>query len=297
MQGTKMNEIKPISDNFGADITGMDLDTITDADFEIIYQAWLNYGVLRFRDQQLDEDGLQRFSQRFGPLEEIPLGRITPEEKLELKKIIKNFYVTNISNIIENGVPIGGLGNSEANWHSDMTYVEMPPPASVLLSVEIPDKGGDTWFANQYGAYDALPRALLSRIENLCIKHDAAHTSVGDLRSGYEPFDDPRDAPGAVHPIISTHLESGRKCLYLGRREWAYVEGLALEDSESLLDELWQYASLEKNVIKQKWRVGDVIIWDNRCVLHRRDDIDPKDRRLLRRCQVLNRAKEVPLES
>jgi taurine dioxygenase len=166
-----------------------------------------------------------------------------------------------------------------------------------LLSVEIPDKGGDTWFANQYGAYDALPRALLSRIENLCIKHDAAHTSVGDLRSGYEPFDDPRDAPGAVHPIISTHLESGRKCLYLGRREWAYVEGLALDDSESLLDDLWQYASLEKNVIKQKWRVGDVIIWDNRCVLHRRDEIDPKDRRLLRRCQVLNRAKEVPHES
>jgi taurine dioxygenase len=292
-----VSEITPITANFGADITGMDLNVITDADFEMIYQAWLDYGVLRFRDQQLDEDGLQQFSQRFGPLEEIPLGRLTPEEKTELRKIIKNFFVTNISNIVENGIPIGGLGNAEANWHSDMTYVETPPPASVLLGVEIPAKGGDTWFANQYGAYDALPETLKSRIENLRIKHDAAHTSVGELRHGFEPFDDPRDAPGAVHPIISTHAESGRKCLFLGRREWACVEGLTLQDSETLLDELWQYAALDKNVMKHKWRPGDVIIWDNRCVLHRRDNIDPNDRRLLRRCQVLSRAEEVHDES
>ncbi|MCE7997634.1 MAG: TauD/TfdA family dioxygenase [Rhodobiaceae bacterium] len=280
-----MLEIKPISEKFGADIVGLQLDEISDATFEEIYAAWLKYGVLRFRDQHMDEDGLQCFSQRFGPLEEIPVGRL-PEE---IKKKITNIYVTVISNIVENGKPIGGLGSGEANWHSDMTYVETPPPASVLLGVEIPPAGGDTWFADQYAAYEGLPADLKERIAGLSIKHDAAHTSVGELRPGFEAFDDPRNAPGAVHPIVSTHPESGRKCLYLGRREWACVVGLELGESEALLDELWSYAARDENVIKQIWTPGDVIIWDNRCTLHRRDEIDPSHRRLLRRCQVLAR--------
>lgn len=283
-----MADIKPIRGSFGADIIGVDLNTITDADFELIYQAWLDHGVLRIRGQQLDEDGLQQFSERFGPLEEMPYGRLSEE----LKKKIKNIYVTVISNIIENGRPIGGLGSSEATWHSDMTYVETPPPASVLLGVEIPQTGGDTWFADQYAAYEALPEELKKRIENLSIKHDAAHTSVGKLRPGFEAFDTPEQAPGAIHPIISTHSETGKKCIYLGRREWACIVGLSPTKSEALLDELWRYAAREEHVIRHQWQPGDVIIWDNRCVLHRRDDIDPRDRRLMRRCQVLQREAE-----
>lgn len=285
-----MIEVIPITAGFGADVSGVALASIGDAEFELIHKAWLDYGVLRFRAQELDEDGLQRFSARFGPLEEIPLGKLSDEQREKLATIFKNPYVTNISNIVENGMPLGGLGNAEANWHSDMTYMENPPPASVLLSVEIPAEGGDTWFANQYAAYDALPQPLRERVEGLTVKHDAAHTSVGDLRPGYEPFDDPRDAPGAVHPLVSVHEVTGRKCLYLGRREWACIPGLALADSEALLDEVWAYATLPENVIRQQWQVGDVIIWDNRCVLHRRDDFDPAERRLLRRCQVLNPA-------
>lgn len=283
-----MIEIEPINPRFGADIGGVSLAHITDEVFEAVYQAWLDFGVLRFRGQELDEDGLQRFSRRFGPLEEIPLGKLGEEQREKLSRILKNPYVTNISNIVEEGMPIGGLGNSEANWHSDMTYTENPPPASVLLSVEIPDEGGDTWFADQHGAYEALPATLRKRVEGLTIKHDAAHTSVGDLRPGYESFDDPREAPGAVHPLVRIHEETGRKCLYLGRREWAYVPGLSLDESEFLLDEVWSYATLTENVLRQQWRVGDVIIWDNRCVLHRRDEFDPAQRRLLRRCQVLS---------
>lgn len=280
-----MIKVVPISPTFGADIQDLNLDQMTDETFEEIYSAWLKYQVLRFRNQQLDEDGLQRFSQRFGPLEEMPLGRMAEEQRAR----IKNRFVTVISNVIENGKPIGGLGSSEATWHSDMTYVENPPPASVLLGVEIPPKGGDTWFADQYAAFDALPEALKAKIRNLRIKHNAAHTSVGKLRPGFSAFDDPRQAPGAIHPIVAVHNETGRSCLYLGRREWAYIDGLALAESESLLDELWQYAATAPHVIRQTWRPGDVIIWDNRCVLHRRDEIDPGDRRLLRRCQVLPR--------
>lgn len=280
-----MIEIQPICDGFGADIAGVDLAAITDQDFDSVYKAWLDYGVLRFCGQTLDKNSLQAFSQRFGPLEEIPLGRLS----LEQRSKIDNLYVTAISNILVNGRPIGGLGNGEAEWHSDMTYIETPPPASVLLGVEIPPHGGNTFFVDQSAAYEALPNKLKTRIANLTIKHDAAHTSVGDLRAGFEPFDDPRDAPGAVHPIVLKHPETGRDALYLGRRDWAYIPGLYLDESEALLDELWSYAIPENYIVKQVWTPGDVIIWDNRRCLHRRDEIDPSTRRLLLRCQVLAR--------
>ena len=275
--------VTPITESIGADVVGVDLASLTDADFEAIHAAWLAHLVLRFRDQPLDDGQLQAFSARFGRLEEMPLG-LMPESR---RRKIPNRYVTIISNIEVDGKPIGGLGNAEATWHSDMTYVENPPPASVLLGVEVPDAGGDTWFCSQYGSYDALPDALRRRVEPLRIKHNAAHTSVGSLRPGYEPFADPREAPGAVHPIVSTHPETGRKCLYLGRREWAYVEGLSLADSEALLDELWQYVALPEHTWCQRWRVADVVIWDNRCVMHRRSAFDADARRLMKRCQVL----------
>lgn len=281
-----MIKITPVNPTFVADIEGVDVRLVRDDDFEKIYQAWLEFGVLRLRDQQLNEDELQAFSARFGPLEEIPMGRL-PEAA---RKKIKNRYVTQLSNIIVDGKPIGGLGNAEASWHSDMTYVENPPPASVLLGVEIPHQGGDTYFADQNAAYDALADELKQRIGNLTIKHDAAHTSVGTLRAGFQAFDDPRDAPGMVHPIIKRHEETGKHALYLGRREWAFIPGLSLRDSEALLDELWSSAALKENVWRQHWQPDDLIIWDNRRVLHRRDDFPQDARRLMKRCQVLSRA-------
>jgi taurine dioxygenase len=280
-----MIEVQPVKDGFVAEITEADVRHLSDEEFEQLYAAWLQYGVLRLRNQSIDEDQLQAFSARFGPLEEIPFGRMSEAEKAK----VKNRYVTQLSNILVDGKPIGGLGNAEANWHSDMTYVETPPPASVLLGVEIPPTGGDTYFADQYAAYEALPDELRVRIADLTIKHDAAHTSIGKLRPGFDHFDDPRDAPGAIHSIVQTHEETGRKALYLGRREWAYIPGLSLDESEKLLDELWSYAALPAIVWQQKWQPYDLIIWDNRRVLHRRDDFDPQSRRLMKRCQVLAR--------
>ena len=273
------------SESFGADITGVDLANLTGDSFEAIYRAWLTFGVLRFKGQTLNNDSLQTFSQRFGPLEQIPVGRMSEEQKARLD----NLFVTPISNIKVDGKPIGGLGDAEATWHSDMTYVEVPPPASILLGVEIPENGGDTFFADQRAALASLPEDLRQRIEGLSIKHNAAHDSVSNLRPGFEAFDDPRDAPGAVHPIIRKHNETGDACLYLGRREWAYIPGLSLEESEALLDDLWSYAVPADYVVEQNWTPGDVIIWDNRRCLHKRTSIRPSQRRLLLRCQVLAR--------
>ncbi|MEM7016794.1 MAG: TauD/TfdA family dioxygenase [Pseudomonadota bacterium] len=282
-------EIIPLSDNLGAEIQGIDLRTITDEEFEVIYQAWLDRLILRFRGQSLTDDQLQAFSRRFGPLEKIPIGNIEITPELLKKMGLETPYVTMISNIKKDGRPIGGLGNSEASWHSDMTYVENPPPASILYSVEVPATGGDTHFANQYAAYDAMPGSLKQRVINLGIKHDATHNSVGEMRRGYELVDDPREIPGAVHPIVKTHEETKRKALFMGRRDWAYVPDLPLDESEALLDEIWEYAALPENCWTQQWQVGDVIIWDNRCVLHRRAGFDDNERRLMKRCQVLAR--------
>ena len=278
--------VEQVGQSFVAEVMDVDLGRISDSEFRLLYKAWLEFGVLRIRGQSLNDGELQRFSNRFGPLEEIPYGKISEEEKQK----IKNRYVTVISNIEVDGKPIGGLGNKEATWHSDMTYIEDPPPASILMSLEVPELGGDTHFSDQKAAYLSLPNELVSRIENLSIKHNAAHTSVGDLRRGFDPIKDPREAPGAIHPIVRTHDETQEKMLYLGRRELAYVVGFALEESEQLLDEVWRYAAMSENVWTQQWEIGDVIIWDNRRVLHRRDGFDQSQRRLMKRCQVMSSA-------
>ena len=279
-----MNVI-PLTPSFVAEIQEIQLDRITDSEFELLYAAWLQYGVLRIRNQDLDDEQLQAFSQRFGPLEEAPFGRMPEAEKAK----IKNRFVTTLSNIKVDGKPIGGLGNDEATWHSDMTYIETPPPASLLLGIEIPDQGGDTHFADQRAALAALPAALRQRVESLSVKHNAAHTSVGKLRPGFEAFDDPRDAPGAIHPMIKTHNETGKPALYLGRREWAYIPGMTVTESDDLLDALWAYVAIKENTWTQHWQPFDLIIWDNRCVMHRRDGFDQNSRRYMRRCQVLPR--------
>ena len=279
-----MNVI-PLTPSFVAEIQEIQLDRITDSEFELLYAAWLQYGVLRIRNQDLDDEQLQAFSQRFGPLEEAPFGRMPEAEKAK----IKNRFVTTLSNIKVDGKPIGGLGNDEATWHSDMTYSETPPPASLLLGIEIPDQGGDTHFADQRAALAALPATLRQRIESLSVKHNAAHTSVGKLRPGFEAFEDPRDAPGAIHPMIKTHNETGKPALYLGRREWAYIPGMTVTESDDLLDALWAYVAIKENTWTQHWQPFDLIIWDNRCVMHRRDGFDQNSRRYMRRCQVLPR--------
>lgn len=280
----KISQLSPV---FGAEIEDVDVASVDDADFEAIYRAWVEFGVLRIRGQELDDPQLEAFSARFGPLEKIPL-RLTPEQARRFPSL----YVTPLSNIRVDGRPIGGLGNAEANWHSDMTYLPDPPPASVLFGVEIPEEGGDTQFSCQHAALESLPAALRARIEGVRIKHDASHTSVGELRAGFDAVTDPRDAPGATHPVIRRHEENGRDALYLGRREFASVEGASLAESEALLDELWAHAATPENTWTQRWQPGDVIVWDNRRVLHRRDAFPDHMRRMLRRCQVLARGSE-----
>ena len=272
--------VKPTGAALGAEIADVDLRQIDDAVFAAIHRAWVDHLVLLFRGQSLNDQDLIAFSRRFGALDFAPIqetGRRFVEGYPEI-------YV--VSNVVENGVPIGSLGAGEAVWHTDMSYIPDPPKASMLYALEVPPSGGDTGFVNMYAVYEALPPALKKRIEGLSLKHDGTYNSGGYLRQGVDAVDDPVRSPGAVHPLVCTHPDSKRRALYLGRRRNAYITGLALAQSESLLDELWSYAERKDLTWYNTWRIGDLVLWDNRCTMHRRDPFDDSARRVMHRTQI-----------
>jgi taurine dioxygenase len=278
-------DVRPNEAALGAEIKGVDLRAVDDALFAAIHRAWVDHLVLLFRGQTLSDDDLIAFSRRFGELDWAPIqetGRRFVEGRPEI-------YV--VSNVVENGEPIGSLGAGEAVWHTDMSYIPDPPKASMLYALEVPSSGGDTGFVNMYAAYESLPPALKQRIEGLTLKHDGTYNSGGYLRQGVAAVDDPVNSPGAVHPLVCTHPESGRRVLYLGRRRNAYIPGLPLNESEQVLDELWTYASRDEFTWYNQWRVGDLVLWDNRCTMHRRDAFDSDARRIMHRTQIKGEAR------
>lgn len=273
--------VVPITKYVGADIIGIDLtQLISDAQFAQIHDAWMQHQVLRFRGQNMTKEQLQSFSHRFGELDKAPINTSG-------KPWVEGFPdMTVMSNIKVDGRAIGGLGYGEAVWHTDMSYNEITPSGALLYGVEVTKSGGETGFLNMYHAYETLPADLKAAIEGKTIKHDASRNSAGDLRAGFKAVTDPRAAPGAVHPAVVRHPVTGRKALFLGRRPFGYVVGMSLEDSEALLDKLWAHASQENFAWFQKWNVGDLLIWDNRCVMHKRTAFDANERRLLYRTQI-----------
>ena len=247
---------------------------------DAITAAWDEHLVLVIRNQRIDDEQLIAFSRHFGALDlpgPNPYGEPFHKRHPELNVI---------SNIVEDGRPLGNLGYGEAVWHADMTYVERPPRGAALYALEIPQGQGDTWFANMYAAFEALPAELARAVEGRVAVHDAAHNSAGMLRKGYQEVSDVRETPGARHPIVRTDPASGRRCLFLGRRPRSWVVGLPVEQSDALLDALWAHATQPRFSFVHHWQVGDLLMWQNLCVLHRRDGFDPHARRRLHRTQI-----------
>ena len=278
-------DINRLSAALGAEIRGIDLATIGDAEFEAVQQAWHEHLVLVIRDQKVSDEAFMSFSARLGQLDLAP---ITVTGKPYIPELP---HLAVISNVVEGGQAIGGLGNSELIWHTDMSYADDPPIASLLYSLEVPETGGDTWFCNMYKAYEALPDALKRRISPLTCKHDASHNSAGETRKGFaDGFIGRDEIPGAVHPLVCRHPETDRLVLYLGRRENAYIVELPDDESDALLGEIWSYTTRSENSWGHHWQVGDILMWDNRCTMHRRDDFDQNTRRIMHRSQVKGRA-------
>jgi taurine dioxygenase len=274
--GHKQNiRIRPLCAALGAEIDCGKLTDLSEGDKRVIYQAWLDHLVLVIHNQKLTDSDLIAVNRIFGKPE---FSNVSP--KLGIYQ-----EIAVISNVVENGKPIGVFGASEAVWHSDHSWAEKPLCAAMLYALEVPDEGGDTEWNNMYLALETLPTDLRSRVEGLTIKNDGSTNAAGEARTD-DVVTDVRTYKGPSHPILRTHPETGYPTLYIGRRRNAYVNGLSLEESEDLLNKLFEHAAQKRFVYNHKWHVGDLVVWDNRCTMHRRDPFDPSARRIMHRAQT-----------
>ena len=256
-------EVRALPAAVGAEVLGLDLSRpVNSADFARLHQAHLRHHVLVFRDQRITPRQQIEFSRRFGPLQ---------------IHVLKSFQLAGhpeimiVSNIKENGVPIG-LGDAGVFWHSDLSYVEKPSLGSMLHAQELPSEGGDTLFANQHTAYEALPEALKARLEGLQAEHSyLTQYEALRARSPWRPkltqeqLDQVRPT---VHPVVRTHPETGRKALFVSEHFTTRILGLPEADSRTLLDELFALSTRPEHVYRHAWQPHDMVFWDNRSVMH-----------------------------
>jgi len=266
--------LRPLSAALGAEIIGVDLsEEIDDHTFAQIRDAWHRNLVILLRGQELSEEDQVRFAEKFGP-----------PAVIHTKQFVRNHpAVMLISNIREDGKPIGALPDGEMHFHTDQCHQERPAMASMLYALEVPSTGGNTLFANGYMAYETLPDGIKRRIEGRkalnAYDYDAAAMKRGTrLAEG---------VPSYVHPVVRTHPATGRKALYVNRLMTVRIEGLPAQESDELLATLFDHQERREFIYEHVWRAGDLLMWDNRCTLHARTDFSPNERRLMRRVTIL----------
>jgi taurine dioxygenase len=290
-------QVVPTGAALGAEIRGIDLSQpVPEETRAVLRKAWADHLVLLWRDQKLPDTSFLEAAAIFGTPKE-PAARkyeVAGGYKIGGHRVPLHPHVSLISNLDEDGNPTrdnGGLGSYEVVWHSDNSYVEVPPAGSMLYAVVLPNAegGGDTYFNNQYLAYEELPQDLKRAIEGRSQRHDASRNSAGVLRPTVKLPTRPEEVPGPLHPLVRKHPVTGKPALYLGRRRvWPsnYIVGMSNEDSEALLDKLWAHATQPKYAWKHVWRVGDLVLWDNRCAMHYRSEVDPTQARVLYRTVI-----------
>ena len=267
-------QTRPLSPALGAEIIGIDLRQEMDERVAAqVLDIWHQNLVILLRDQHLSEEDEVRFAERFGP-----------PAVIHTKQFMqKHPAVMLISNIREDGKPIGALPDGEMHFHSDQCYQERPAMASMLYAIEVPSKGGNTLFANAYAAYETLPEVIKRRIEGRralnAYDYDTAATKRGTKVAD--------GVPTYVHPVVRTHPATGRKALYVNRLMTVRIEDMPEEESTELLDFLFEHQEQRQFIYEHVWRVGDILMWDNRCTLHARTDFSADERRLMRRVTIL----------
>ena len=267
-------EIVRLSPALGAEIRGVDASRpMSEEAFRQIEKAWHEHLVILLRGQDLDEEQQVRFAERFGPL-----SPIHTEHHSE-----KNKAVMYIGNRKKDGRLVGALPLGEMQFHSDQCYRERPAMGTMLYAIEIPAEGGNTLFANAYKAYAALPAEVKSRVE--------ARKAVQVYDYGGGVLDranmvEPQDGMSFAHPVARTHPATGRKALYVNRLMTHHIEGLPREESEALLATMFETIERPQFIYEHRWRVGDLLLWDNRCSLHARRDFNAEENRWLRRVTI-----------
>jgi len=266
-------DITPLSPALGAEIRGVDFSSPMDAEIIAdIRQALLEHLVLVFRCGEISEDEQLRFAGHFGPT-------IGARAARRMDGGDRRLMV--ISNVRENGEPIGALPDGELMFHSDSVYLEKPLLGATLYAEEIPSTGGNTLFANMYAAYEALPAEIRKEIAGLRAVNVFDYET--QVKSGRF---DRTTSPHATHPVVRTHPETGRKALYVNRLMTEEIVGLPADKSEELLQTLFAHAENRDHVYEHVWQLDDLVMWDNRCTQHARTDFPADERRLLRRVGI-----------
>jgi taurine dioxygenase len=234
--------------------------------------AWHRHLVILLRNQTLDEDAQVRFAETFGPPAKVSSGR---------KFSDKHPSIMLISNIRQDGKPIGALPDGEMHFHTDQCHQAAPAKATMLYAIEVPSRGGNTLFANAYAAYETLPEPT----KRLLAGRRALNAYQTDTTLRSEIYEGAGSS--CWHPVVRTHPVTGRKALYVNRLMTRRIEGLPPHESDVVLQQLFDHQEQASFVYEHVWQVGDVLIWDNRCTLHARTDFSAAERRLLRRVTIL----------
>lgn len=277
--------VRPLTDSdFGAEILAVDLaQPLSTAQVDAVRAAFDRHRLLLCRNQHLTRDAHIAFSRHFGELEHHVLSQYLDPKYPEL-------YV--ISNIGPDGKPRGEHPDKGTLWwHTDTSFTRTPSLATLLRGIEIAADGGQTWFADMQGAWDALPAATKARIADLRVVHDLA---ASRLRSGDLPATEGqrRRAPPVAHPLVRTHPVTGRKGFYMGLHA-DHVVGMPYDEGQALLDELLAFATQDRFVYKHTWSADELVMWDNRATLHRATSYDTgRERRVVERTVVRG---EVPV--
>jgi taurine dioxygenase len=271
-------DVVPLTKHIGAEIRGIDLREQPDAEtVRAIYQAWLDHLVLIFPEQQLSQEDLIRATGFFGQI-----GKLSRPPKFFPKGysgLLPGIMM--ISNIRENGEPIGALPDGEMMFHHDMIHAEVPSKATLLYSLEIPSTGGNTLFGSGYAAYDTLDPAIRNRLEGKkALHHYNYGTTIKGGKMGTDAFAE------CVHPVFRTHEDTGKKAVYVNRLMTVKVLDIPENESERLLSTVYDHAEKREFVYEHVWRVGDLLLWDNRCSSHARTDFPTTERRLMLRTTV-----------
>lgn len=277
--GFSIEKLSPVC---GAEIKGLDLSQeLPQQTIDAIQQAWNDHVVLIFRDQDITEEEQLRFAARFGELGK----RKKPPERLRVRSDgseQKTAEVMLVSNKRVNGKPVGSFGDGEMWFHIDSGYAERPYNYTFLYGVELPSWGGNTRFSNTVAAYEALPQDMKDRLRGMT----ALHIHEYERRARVPLKDDLSDSPHWFHPVLIKHPKSGKTALFVDRLMTRRIEGIPLEESEELLDYLYDHVEQERFIFEHEWQLGDVVMWDNLASVHGRTYFPEDETRLLRRCTI-----------
>jgi taurine dioxygenase len=282
MQDVLDIEVTPLSAACGAEIKGIDVTRpLSEAEVSAIKQAWAKHLVLVFRGQKVSQDDQLRFASYFGDLGSRKKAPDALKARTEGTQQ-DNEKVLLVSNIKVDGVPIGAFGEGEFWFHIDSGYSPKPYKYTFLYALELPSTGGNTLFSNMYKAYEAVPAALKQKLKG----RKALHIHEYNRSKQANSSGDISDIPHYYHPLFITHPDTGGKTLFVDRLMTTRIEGMDQAESDAILDQLYEIGERREFIFEHEWKLGDFLMWDNRCTIHARTDFPKEERRLLRRCTV-----------